>query len=70
MLDGIEELLEKKSVRYIRIDGGTKSSARNSLVQQFQTDDKTRVALLSIAACYSGLTLTAAQTVICQLMII
>ncbi len=64
MLDSLEKLLRGQKVRFVRIDGGTPSSVRHELCGQFQSDDDTRVALLSISATYSGLTLTAAQLVL------
>ncbi|CAE8672392.1 unnamed protein product, partial [Polarella glacialis] len=48
----------------IRIDGQTAPAARPALVAQFQEDSAIRVAVLSITAAGSGLTLTAAQTVV------
>jgi SNF2 family DNA or RNA helicase len=36
MMNSISELLERKSVRYIRIDGSTSSEERNRLVLKFQ----------------------------------
>ena len=47
MLNQIAELLVKQKVRYIRIDGNTSSELRNAHCAQFQSDDKTKVALLS-----------------------
>lgn len=38
------------NIKHIRIDGGVPTSERNALVKQFQSDDKTRVAILSILA--------------------
>lgn len=49
---------------YIRIDGKTSSEERKSVCDQYQSDDKFRVAVLSICAANSGLTLTAANLVI------
>merc|ERR1719188_811104 len=64
MMGSVAEILEKKKVRYIRIEGATSSSDRNDFVRQFQSDDATLVALLSITAANSGLTLTAAKMVV------
>merc|ERR1712059_90088 len=50
MLDGIGSTLDKLKVGYIRIDGSVGSEKRKLLVDQFQTSDKTQVALLSITA--------------------
>jgi SWI/SNF-related matrix-associated actin-dependent regulator 1 of chromatin subfamily A len=64
MLDGVSQFLAKKKIKFIRIDGSTASTARGALVDTFQKDDTYRVAVLSIIAAGSGLTLTAASTVI------
>ncbi|KAB0381197.1 hypothetical protein FD755_008981 [Muntiacus reevesi] len=50
--------------RYIRIDGSVPSSERIHLVNQFQKDPETRVAILSIQAAGQGLTFTAATHVV------
>ena len=64
MLDAVSAFLEKKKCKHIRIDGSTPSAARGELVNKFQRDDSTRIAVLSIKAAGMGLTLTAASTVI------
>jgi SWI/SNF-related matrix-associated actin-dependent regulator 1 of chromatin subfamily A len=64
MLDGVSQFLAKKKIKFIRIDGSTASTARGSLVDVFQKDASYRVAVLSIIAAGSGLTLTSASTVI------
>ncbi len=51
-------------MEYIRIDGSTDSESRKKYVDEFQTNDNVRVAVLSITAANAGLTLTAAQLVI------
>jgi len=50
--------------RYIRIDGATAAVTRQEMCQTFQQDDKCRVAVLSITAANSGITLTAAHLVV------
>lgn len=50
--------------RSIRIDGSTTSALRQEFVSKFQSDDSVRVAILSITAASTGLTLTAAELVI------
>ncbi|KAG1328300.1 SWI/SNF-related matrix-associated actin-dependent regulator of chromatin subfamily A-like protein 1 [Cocos nucifera] len=60
----ITKLLQKKKVNCIRIDGGTPSSSRQALVNDFQEKDNIKAAVLSIKAGGVGLTLTAASTVI------
>ena len=64
VLDGVEECVKQRKAKYIRIDGSTPSSERQRLVSLFQTCDDVRVAVLSITAAGTGLTLTAAHTVI------
>ncbi|XP_038058239.1 DNA annealing helicase and endonuclease ZRANB3-like isoform X2 [Patiria miniata] len=54
----------KTQLKYIRIDGDVPSIERMHLVKQFQNDDDTKVALLSIMAAGTGLTLTAAAQVV------
>merc|ERR1712019_221012 len=49
---------------YVRIDGSTMASKRPELVKSFQEDESIRVAFLSITAAGTGLTLTAAHTVV------
>jgi SNF2 family DNA or RNA helicase len=48
---------------YLYLDGATKAEQRQSLVQQFQTTDETRIFLVSLKAGGVGLTLTAADYV-------
>ncbi|XP_010909322.1 uncharacterized protein [Elaeis guineensis] len=64
MIDAIHQFLLKKKVSCIRIDGGTPSSSRQALVNDFQEKDNIKAAVLSIKAGGVGLTLTAASTVI------
>ncbi|KFQ17496.1 SWI/SNF-related matrix-associated actin-dependent regulator of chromatin subfamily A-like 1, partial [Merops nubicus] len=64
MLDAIVAELEKKRAEYIRIDGSTPSSERQSLCQKFQLSEKQVVAVLSLTAANMGLTLSAADLVV------
>jgi len=64
MLTMIEALLQEKKVGYVKIDGSTSSDKRKQFCDEFQTHDSKRVALLSITAASTGLTLTSAQLVI------
>ncbi|XP_038607651.1 DNA annealing helicase and endonuclease ZRANB3 [Tachyglossus aculeatus] len=64
MLQACTEAAVENKVRYIRIDGSVPSSERMHLVQQFQKDPDTRVAILSIQAAGQGLTFTAATHVV------
>ena len=56
--------MRKRKTQFIRIDGATPTTVRGGLVNQFQTVDAVRVAVLSIKAAGMGLTLTAASTVV------
>jgi SWI/SNF-related matrix-associated actin-dependent regulator 1 of chromatin subfamily A len=51
-------------IGFMRIDGKTSKDKRFKNQEEFQTDPKCKVALLSINAANSGLTLTASSTVI------
>lgn len=64
LLDAASAILRKRKTQFIRIDGTTPTTERGGLVQQFQTVDAIKVAVLSIKAAGMGLTLTAASTVV------
>ncbi|BFZ17035.1 hypothetical protein BsWGS_20074 [Bradybaena similaris] len=64
MMDGIQQTLSERKVKFVRIDGNTRSSDRQVYVNQFQSDPETKVAILSILAAGVGLTLTAAKLVV------
>lgn len=64
LLDAISECLSKLNVDFIRIDGSTKNDVRTVSVARFQNNEKCRVAVLSLKACNSGITLTAAKLVV------
>ena len=64
LLDAASTVLRKRKTQFIRIDGTTPTTERGGLVQQFQTVDAIKVAVLSIKAAGMGLTLTAASTVV------
>ncbi|KFQ27087.1 DNA annealing helicase and endonuclease ZRANB3, partial [Mesitornis unicolor] len=64
MLQACTEAVIETKVRYIRIDGSVPSAERIHLVNQFQKDPDTRVAILSIQAAGQGLTFTAATHVV------
>ncbi|XP_067598196.1 DNA annealing helicase and endonuclease ZRANB3 isoform X6 [Pseudorca crassidens] len=64
MLQACTEAVIENKTRYIRIDGSVPSSERIHLVNQFQKDPETRVAILSIQAAGQGLTFTAASHVV------
>lgn len=64
MMDAIEEFCVVKEYKYMRIDGTTITTKRNKNVEIFQNDETVRIAILSLTACCTGLTLTAAKAVI------
>lgn len=64
MLDALENFCVEKQIKYIRIDGTTQSTKRQSLVDMFQDDEGVRIAVLSLTACSTGLTLTSGKAVI------
>ena len=64
MIKSLCELLEKQKVKYMKIDGKTSSIDRKTHCDNFQTCDEIRVAVLSITAASTGITLTAAQLVV------
>ena len=63
-LDEIEHWLDKHKIVHVRMDGDTESKKRQDLCNDFQTNPKIKVALLSITAASVGLTLTSANIVI------
>lgn len=65
VLDGLEDLLWKLKIPFIRIDGSTPVQLRHENCVMFQDPySDIRVAVLSLTAAGVGLTLTAASTVI------
>ncbi|XP_076626647.1 SWI/SNF-related matrix-associated actin-dependent regulator of chromatin subfamily A-like protein 1 [Colletes latitarsis] len=64
ILDAISECVQSMNIKYIRIDGRTNSEYRKQQIDQFQSSDDYLVAILSITAANSGITLTAAQLVV------
>jgi SWI/SNF-related matrix-associated actin-dependent regulator 1 of chromatin subfamily A len=65
VLDGFEGYFLKQNIGCIRIDGTTQQSKRQQLVDVFQSDSSDcRIALLSMTAAGTGLTLTAAHSVV------
>ncbi|XP_050404598.1 DNA annealing helicase and endonuclease ZRANB3 [Patella vulgata] len=64
MMNGIQQTLYEKKIKFIRIDGTVCPSDRQMYVQQFQSDPDTKVAILSILAAGVGLTFTAAKLVV------
>lgn len=64
MMDAISDCLAELKVNYIRIDGQTRSDLRADFVDTFQKNSSCKVALLSLKACNSGITLTAAEMIL------
>ncbi|OTF71458.1 SWI/SNF subfamily A-like protein [Euroglyphus maynei] len=64
MMDGVDIMLRKNLINFIRIDGSTAPKDRQEACDTFQKDSNFRVALLSLTACATGLNLTAASMVI------
>ena len=57
VLDAVEEAVSGK-YNYMRIDGSTPAARRQANVETFQTDKTMRIAILSIMAAGTGVTLT------------
>ncbi|KAK9480623.1 SNF2 family N-terminal domain-containing protein [Lipomyces japonicus] len=64
MMDLMEEYLNYRQYRYVRLDGSSKLSDRRDLVNDWQTRPELFVFLLSTRAGGLGINLTAADTVI------
>ncbi|CAE7744436.1 Zranb3 [Symbiodinium sp. CCMP2592] len=64
VLDALEDKLKRAHYGYISAWPCRAAAERPKLVSQFQEDNNVRVAVLSITAAGTGLTLTAAQTVV------
>ncbi|KAG9307752.1 hypothetical protein G9A89_023317 [Geosiphon pyriformis] len=59
-----DHLANKLEAKFIRIDGKTPAISREELCDQFQDDENTRVAVLSLTAANVGLTLHSADCVL------
>ena len=64
MMNAVEDILKKSKIDYIRIDGKTKQSDRYEFVKYFQLKKECRVAIVSIIAGSTGITLNKAHIVI------
>ncbi|BFU23002.1 helicase, putative [Entamoeba histolytica HM-1:IMSS-B] len=64
MLDGIETYIKENNIEYIRIDGSTNASLRAKYVDRFQKEKRIRIAILSVTAAGTGITLHSADTVV------
>ena len=63
-MDLLEVLMEDLSMSYLRLDGSTQVSARQELIDTFESDTSIPVFLLSTKAGGLGINLTAADTVV------
>lgn len=61
LIDGIEEFCQEEGLGYIRIDGSTVVNKRQEYVAKFQNIEEVKIAILSIKACSTGITLTAGK---------
>lgn len=64
ILDILQVALDHLGVRYIRLDGATKTDERQGLVDEFDGDEEITVFLLSTKAGGVGINLTAASVVV------
>lgn len=64
MMRHLQDVMTAKHVGFMFIDGSVAGEVRHANVKQFQTLDTCRVALLSIGAASTGITLTAASTML------
>ena len=58
VLDAVEEAVAAANYEYMRIDGSTPAHKRQQNVENFQNDTNIRIAILSIMAAGTGVTLT------------
>jgi len=58
ILNAVEEAVLQAGYPYMRIDGSTPAAKRQQNVEDFQQDDTMRIAILSIMAAGTGITLT------------
>ena len=64
VMDAVCSLLDRRKEQHIRIDGATTAPQRKRECDRFQGGEAVRVAVLSITAANTGLTLTAASLVV------
>ncbi|KAI6228743.1 putative SMARCAL1-like protein [Aphelenchoides fujianensis] len=64
VMDILSTRFAAQNINYMRMDGSTSGPQREAFVKQFQAEDSPiQVAILSISACSTGITLTAANRV-------
>lgn len=64
VLDKVQEFLCDKGVGFIRIDGNTLDSDRQSAVQSFRSSKEVKIAMIGIQVGYAGLDLSVAHNVV------
>ena len=64
VMDAIEDAVVRKKISHVRIDGKIEVHKRYEAVRKFQTETECMIAILSLTACSTGITLTAASTVV------
>ncbi|KAI5067217.1 hypothetical protein GOP47_0017745 [Adiantum capillus-veneris] len=64
VLDSLQEMVHKKGLEYVRVDGSTLTTDRQKAVNAFKNEDKVKVALIGMTAGGVGLDFSSAQTVI------
>jgi len=64
MIDILEDFMQKKKYLFLRLDGSSNITDRRDMVNEFQTNPKIFIFLLSTRAGGLGVTLTAADAVI------
>jgi SWI/SNF-related matrix-associated actin-dependent regulator 1 of chromatin subfamily A len=58
VLDAVEAAVREANIKFMRIDGSTPAHVRQHNVEEFQTDATLRIAILSLMAAGTGVTLT------------
>ena len=58
VLDAVEEAVRNADISFMRIDGSTPAAVRQQNVEEFQNNPKIRIAILSLMAAGTGVTLT------------
>tara|TARA_B110000977_G_C11084936_1_gene494330 strand:+ start:1106 stop:2779 length:1674 start_codon:yes stop_codon:yes gene_type:complete len=58
VLDAVEAAVQAADISFMRIDGSTPAHVRQANVENFQTDTTIRIAILSLMAAGTGVTLT------------
>ncbi|XP_057952741.1 uncharacterized protein LOC131146912 isoform X2 [Malania oleifera] len=64
VLNGVQEILCKKGIGFVRIDGKTPERDRHSAIVSFQSSIEVKIAIIGVTAACQGLNLTIAQHVV------